>query len=137
MPFGQEPVIHGSTLGSAAPHIVAEKVDHPIKLENVPTNESKDVEISRHDLVASLGIPDWEAKEKKIVRRLDMTLLPQLWISLPQTEDWKRFSPRHLQSSVFDSWSSTDLFAHYIYHELSEPHQHSVSAMSHTPMMIR
>ncbi|PSN71793.1 MFS general substrate transporter [Corynespora cassiicola Philippines] len=81
MPFGQEPVIHGSTLGSAAPHIVAEKVDHPIKLENVPTNESKDVEISRHDLVASLGIPDWEAKEKKIIGNVfphDTSSLPYL-----------------------------------------------------------
>lgn len=30
--------------------------------------------------VEALGIPDWEAKQSKIVRTLDMTLLPQLWI---------------------------------------------------------
>jgi hypothetical protein len=29
---------------------------------------------------AELGIPDWEALEKKVVRRLDMTLLPTLWL---------------------------------------------------------
>ncbi len=30
--------------------------------------------------VHALEIPDWELMQKKIVRRLDITLLPQLWI---------------------------------------------------------
>ncbi|KAH7090540.1 major facilitator superfamily domain-containing protein [Paraphoma chrysanthemicola] len=82
---GQAPVIHGSTMGSAVPHVAyeteKEATGPPQTLETVPTNLSADEkEIRRHSLVEALGIPDWEAKEKKIVRRLDMTLLPQLWI---------------------------------------------------------
>ena len=81
LPTGQEPIIHGSTLGSAAPHIAIAKADGSDFLETVVTNQT-DVpkEVLRQNLVASLGITDWEAKEKKIVRTLDMTLLPQLWI---------------------------------------------------------
>lgn len=30
--------------------------------------------------IEALGDPDWEAKEKKLVRTLDFTLLPMLWI---------------------------------------------------------
>jgi MFS family permease len=32
------------------------------------------------DPIAALNDPDWKAKEKKLVRTLDMTLLPMLWI---------------------------------------------------------
>lgn len=32
------------------------------------------------DIIENLGIPNWRELEKKIVRRLDMTLLPTLWI---------------------------------------------------------
>lgn len=28
----------------------------------------------------ALGIPDWQALEKKLVRRLDLTTMPMLWI---------------------------------------------------------
>ncbi|CAO2651199.1 Nn.00g094960.m01.CDS01 [Neocucurbitaria sp. VM-36] len=77
----QEPTIHGSTMGATAPHIAVEKASGPDMLETVPTNQTDTAkEILRQDLVASLGISDWQAKEKKIVRTLDMTLLPQLWI---------------------------------------------------------
>ena len=30
--------------------------------------------------IEALNMPDWEQKEKKLVRILDMTLLPTLWI---------------------------------------------------------
>lgn len=30
--------------------------------------------------IEALGIPDWQEKEKLIVRRLDMTLMPMLWV---------------------------------------------------------
>lgn len=81
VPVEQAPVIHGSTLGSAAPHITFEKSETPNMLETVPTNmDDEKKEVPREELVASLGIPDWQVLEKKIVRRLDMTLLPQLWI---------------------------------------------------------
>ncbi|KAJ4991056.1 major facilitator superfamily transporter [Stagonosporopsis vannaccii] len=78
-----EPVVHGSTMGSAAPHIVIEKhkdtdADY---LEAVPTNQSIEfAEAKKQSAVEALGIEDWQAKEKQIVRRLDLTLMPQLWI---------------------------------------------------------
>lgn len=84
-PSGQEPTIHGSTMGSAAPHIVWESekkaVDQPDTLETIYTNQTRDdKEVQRARSVEALGIPDWQAKEKRIVRILDMTMLPQLWI---------------------------------------------------------
>lgn len=75
----------GNAPGAAAPlHAEDEKIAEPAHLTVVPTNltdvSKEKVEIPRDQLVASLGIPDWEVKEKQVVRRLDMTLLPQLWI---------------------------------------------------------
>jgi len=35
---------------------------------------------ARESAFAELGIPDWESLETKLVRRLDMTLLPTLWL---------------------------------------------------------
>ena len=82
VPAGQEQsTIHGSTMGSAASHIAFEKTENPDMLETIPTNVTEaQKEVLKEDLVASLGIDDWQTKEKKIVRTLDMTLLPQLWI---------------------------------------------------------
>ncbi|OLN86261.1 putative transporter C1002.16c-like protein 6 [Colletotrichum chlorophyti] len=83
-PSGQEPTIHGSTLGAAAPHLATSEkadTDEPAFLEHAPTNQSEAAkEAQRVNALDALGIPDWQAKEKQVVRRLDMTLLPQLWI---------------------------------------------------------
>jgi hypothetical protein len=85
-PSGQEVTIHGSTMGTAAPHIAfaseKETVDQPTTLEHVHTNVTiEDDKNARKSVsVETLGIPDWEAKQKKLVRTLNMTLLPQLWI---------------------------------------------------------
>jgi hypothetical protein len=50
-------------------------------LEAVQSNINADEKgVMRANSIEVLGIPDWEAKEKKIVKTLDMTLLPQLWI---------------------------------------------------------
>ncbi|KAF2008505.1 MFS general substrate transporter [Aaosphaeria arxii CBS 175.79] len=51
-------------------------------LENVETNASqpKDTLPRGVEIIEALGIPDWREQEKKIVRRLDMTMLPQMWI---------------------------------------------------------
>ncbi|TKW48285.1 hypothetical protein CTA1_7171 [Colletotrichum tanaceti] len=83
---GLESTIHGSTMGAgAAPHAASEKANHtddePAFLEHAATNNSEALkEAQRVNAIEALGIPDWQAKEKKIVRTLDMTLLPQLWI---------------------------------------------------------
>jgi hypothetical protein len=85
-PSSQEVTIHGSTMGSAAPHIAfaseKETADQPTTLEHVQTNVTmnNDKDTKKSESIESLGIPDWEAKQKKLVRTLDMTLLPQLWI---------------------------------------------------------
>lgn len=73
--------LDGDTKAVDAPQLESEKINSPDTLERVKTNQT-DVpkEVLKQDLVASLGIPDWEAKQKRVVRVLDMTLLPQLWI---------------------------------------------------------
>ncbi|KAL6710771.1 hypothetical protein ACN47E_007828 [Coniothyrium glycines] len=81
LPPGQEAIIHGSIRDPAAPHIAIKIADDTELLEKVPTDlTDASKAVIKQDLLSSLGIPDWEAKEKKIVRTLDMTLLPQLWI---------------------------------------------------------
>jgi len=69
-------------MGSTAPHVAFEKSKEDTDyLETIPTNLSVvDQEAKKLNAIESLGIEDWQAKEKEIVRRLDMTLLPQLWI---------------------------------------------------------
>lgn len=42
------------------------------KAENLPP--------TAEDQLEALGIPNWRQVEKKMVRRLDMTLLPCLWL---------------------------------------------------------
>lgn len=78
-----EPVVHGSTMGSVAPHISFEKSKDgdADQLETVQSHQSVEFkEAKEQNPIEALGIEDWQTKEKKIVRRLDMTLLPQLWI---------------------------------------------------------
>jgi hypothetical protein len=39
--------------------------------------------------IEALGIENWQALEKKLVRRLDLTLMPCLWVSiLPISNSW-------------------------------------------------
>lgn len=45
--------------------------------ENDQHDEKAPAEINP---IEALGDPDWRQKEKKLVRTLDMTLLPMLWI---------------------------------------------------------
>ncbi|KAK2057932.1 hypothetical protein LY76DRAFT_76565 [Colletotrichum caudatum] len=85
VPLGQEPTAYGGTKGDAAPHVTSDEAidadDKPAFPRNSPTDNSEVCkEAQRVNAIEALGIPDWQAKEKKIVRTLDMTLLPQLWI---------------------------------------------------------
>lgn len=58
-----------------------EKADATDMLDHVPTNQTDIAKDQvQQDPLAALGIPDWQVLERKVVRRLDMTLLPQLWI---------------------------------------------------------
>lgn len=35
---------------------------------------------SPDEIIEALGIPNWRELEKQIVKRLDMTLMPYLWV---------------------------------------------------------
>ncbi|KAF3811021.1 hypothetical protein GCG54_00010357 [Colletotrichum gloeosporioides] len=72
-PAGQEP--------RGAMGVSEKATDEAVNLETVPTQQSENAKEARvRNAVEALGITDWEAKQSKIVRTLDMTLLPQLWI---------------------------------------------------------
>lgn len=76
-----DPNVHNNEMESADPHVAFEKNKEDTEyLETLPTNLSVvDQEAKQLNAIESLGIEDWQAKEKRIVQRLDMTLLPQLW----------------------------------------------------------
>lgn len=59
-----------------------EAVGHaePAQLETVASNALEQEKPTGFSHVEALNLPDAEALKKKIVRRLDMTMLPQLWI---------------------------------------------------------
>lgn len=72
-------VIHNDTAPYPAGTETAPEGTHP--LEELPSTTIEKVDIVADiNHVQSLGIPEWEALQKKITRRLDMTLLPQLWV---------------------------------------------------------
>jgi hypothetical protein len=71
-------VIHNDSALPAGTEAAPEGT-HP--LEELPSTTIEKVDIVADiNHVQSLGIPEWEALQKKITRRLDMTLLPQLWV---------------------------------------------------------
>ncbi|GAB7336643.1 hypothetical protein MBLNU13_g10329t2 [Cladosporium sp. NU13] len=50
------------------------------QIENAPKYASADELPSLEEVIKRLGIADWRQLEKKLIRRLDMTLVPMLWI---------------------------------------------------------
>jgi hypothetical protein len=50
------------------------------QLEDAPKFRTADDLPSPEEIIERLGIPDWRNLEKKLVRRLDLTLVPMLWI---------------------------------------------------------
>ncbi|KAL3588268.1 hypothetical protein FPOAC2_10421 [Fusarium poae] len=64
----------------------APNADNVINVEHDEEGSMKHVDAdstpvsARDHAFAELGIPNWEELEKKVVRRLDMTLLPTLWL---------------------------------------------------------
>jgi len=58
-----------------------EKGDSPIEhAEEALKQDAAEHLPRRQEMLEQLGIPNWQEVEKKVVRRLDMTLLPTLWI---------------------------------------------------------
>lgn len=69
----------------------AEPGHHVEMMVRTPTQKAiehvEDDELKTHDhlphadqIIEDLGIPNWRELEKKVVRRLDMTLMPCLWV---------------------------------------------------------
>jgi hypothetical protein len=57
------------------------KATEHIEEGSIKYNDADGAPVSaREHAFAELGIPNWEDLEKKVVRRLDMTLLPTLWL---------------------------------------------------------
>lgn len=74
---------HDSSYREATRTIQDEKsaIEHnesSLPATDVGTNDEKLTE--NVDPIAALNDPNWQDLEKKVVRRLDMTLLPMLWI---------------------------------------------------------
>lgn len=49
-------------------------------VEHGKTASDEDYVPQPEDVIEALGIPNWRELEKTIVRRLDMTLMPSLWV---------------------------------------------------------
>ncbi|KAM0722812.1 hypothetical protein Q7P37_002254 [Cladosporium fusiforme] len=50
------------------------------QLEDAPKFQSADELPKAEEMIERLGIPDWRNLEKNLVRRLDITLVPMLWV---------------------------------------------------------
>jgi hypothetical protein len=50
------------------------------QMEEAPKFKTAEDLPSPEEIIDRLGIPDWKNLEKKLVRRLDLTLVPMLWI---------------------------------------------------------
>jgi hypothetical protein len=55
-------------------------VDNHAELEEGDLKKPADLEPRPEDELEALGIPNWREVERKVVRRLDMTLMPCLWV---------------------------------------------------------
>lgn len=82
--MGQTPENQNNTaMGPDAPlpPAVDEKITYGDHKENFVDEDGSIKELGDvQNPLDALGIPNWPEVEKKVVKRLDMTLLPMLWI---------------------------------------------------------
>ncbi|CRK15550.1 hypothetical protein BN1723_010706 [Verticillium longisporum] len=77
------PHVGGEAPAQRTPGTQTHSTEH---LESIPSHTVTHQEQEKADAcldidhVANLGLENWKDLEKKVVRRLDMTMLPQLWI---------------------------------------------------------
>lgn len=80
--MAHQPETNNTAMGPDAPLPTDEKIRADDHNENVVGDEDL---IKRNpsaiNPLDALGLDDWRAVEKKVVRRLDMTILPMLWVS--------------------------------------------------------
>jgi MFS family permease len=83
-----QPAINNSPIEEARRKSAIDAIIDPRKdegvtiqqMEEAPKFTSADELPSPEEIIEALGIPDWKKLEKKLVRRLDFTLVPMLWI---------------------------------------------------------
>lgn len=80
--MAHQPETHTTAMGSDAPLPADEEIEVDDHNENIVGDEDL---IKRNpsaiNPLDTLGLDDWRAVERKVVRRLDMTILPMLWVS--------------------------------------------------------
>lgn len=80
--MAHRPDSNNTAMGPDAPLPTEEKIRSDDHNENVVGDEDL---VKRNpsaiNPLDALGLDDWRAVEKKVVRRLDMTILPMLWVS--------------------------------------------------------
>lgn len=57
--------------------------ERPVVIDDINDPEvlkSEELLPTPEDQIEALGIPNWKELEKKVVKRLDMTLMPCLWV---------------------------------------------------------
>jgi hypothetical protein len=86
-----QPGTNNTAMGPDAPLPTDEKIgfdnDHNEKIVSDGEFIERNASASATSPLDALGLDDWRAVEKKVVRRLDMTILPMLWVSgLQQAE---------------------------------------------------
>jgi hypothetical protein len=72
MASSQKPDTEAPDNGTAVETDIALVEDAVLKSEGRP--------LSPEETIEALGIPNWRDLERKIVRRLDMTLMPCVWV---------------------------------------------------------
>lgn len=75
-PQGQEPV----NAPAQAPADVVEKPTTTYDETDPEVLKAGDAPANPEEKIEALGIPNWRELEKQVVRRLDMTLMPCLWV---------------------------------------------------------
>jgi len=70
----------GGEDASATQHAAFEGKDAVANIEQGKPACEEDELPQPEDVIEALGIPNWRELEKTIVRRLDMTLMPCLWV---------------------------------------------------------
>lgn len=83
--MAHQPDTNNTAMGPDAPLPTDEKIRSDDHNENVVGDEDL---VKRNpsaiNPLDALGLDDWRAVEKKVVRRLDMTILPMLWVRWTQ-----------------------------------------------------
>jgi len=80
--MSHQPNTNNIAMGPDAPIPTDEKIRFDDDYNEKVTGDEQSIKrnASAINPLDALGLDDWRAVEKKVVKRLDMTLLPMLWV---------------------------------------------------------